>query len=151
MEPGVTVASVTTPAKNNDHNPRVASETAPAWNVRDILQPVLPSIKDAVKEIVPYLEVMPDSLHAALRELAVRDEYTCHLCGVEQPAEDSRGYHATTSRHDDWLHRGSLLADLPWPAYMMRVQRVRKPTQADADYSQLFCFDAHSPLSVLCC
>ena len=52
------------------------------WNVRDILQPVLPSIKDAVKEIVPYLEVMPDSLHAALRELAVRDEYTCHLRGV---------------------------------------------------------------------
>ena len=68
-----------------------------AWNVRDILQPVLPSIKDAVKEIVPYLEVMPDLLHAASRELAVRDEYTCHLCGVEQPAEDSRGYHATTS------------------------------------------------------
>ena len=46
--------------------------------------------------------------------------------------------HATTSRHDDWLHRGSLLADLPWLAYMMRVQRVRKPTKADADHSHFF-------------
>ena len=54
-----------------------------------------------------------------------------------EPAE----IHATTSRHDDWLHNGSILADLPWLAYMMRVQRVRKPTQADADYNQLFFFD----------
>ena len=45
---------------------------------------------------MPYLDVMPDSLHAALRELAVRDEYTCHLRGVEQPAEDSRRYHGTS-------------------------------------------------------
>ena len=57
--------------------------------------------------------------------------------------------HATTSRHDDWLHRGSLLADLPWLVYMMRVQRVRKPTQADADYNQLFFFDEHYPLSII--
>jgi hypothetical protein len=48
--------------------------------------------------------------------------------------------HVTTSRHDDWLHRGSLLADLPWLVYMMRVQRVRKPTSATADYSTLFFF-----------
>ena len=86
MEPGVTVTSVTTSTKNNDHNPRVASETAPEWNVKDILQPELHLTKDAVERIVPYLEVMPDSLHAALRELAVRDEYTCHLRGVDQPA-----------------------------------------------------------------
>ena len=32
---------------------------------------------------------------------------------------------------------------------MMRVQRVRKPTQADADYSQLFFFDEHYPMSTL--
>ena len=96
VEPDVTVASVTTSAKNNDHNPRVASETAPAWNVRDILRPVLPFIIDAVEEIVPYLELKPDSLHTALRELAVRDEYTCHLRGVEQPAEDSRRCHGTS-------------------------------------------------------
>ena len=59
--------------------------------------------------------------------------------------------HVTTSRHDDWLHRGSLLADLPWLVYMMRVQRVRKPTSATADYSELFFFDAHYPLSILYC
>ena len=33
----------------------------------------------------------------------------------------------------------------------MRVQRVRKPTRADADYSQLFFFDEHYPMSVLYC
>ena len=32
---------------------------------------------------------------------------------------------------------------------MMRVRRVRKPTQADADYSQLFFFDEHYLLSIL--
>ena len=25
----------------------------------------------------------------------------------------------TCTRHDDWLHRGPFLADLPWQAYMM--------------------------------
>ena len=54
VKPNLTVASVTTSAKNNDHNPRVASETAPAWNVRDILQLELPHVKDAVKGFVPY-------------------------------------------------------------------------------------------------
>ena len=95
-EPDVTVASVTTSANNNESNIRVASKTAPAWNVTDILQPVLPLIKEAVKEIVPYLEVKPDSLHTSLRELAVRDEYTCHLRGVEQPTEITRRYHGTS-------------------------------------------------------
>ena len=64
---------------------------------------------------------------------------------------ESAELQATTARHDDWLHRGALLADLPWLVYMMRVQRVRKPSQADADYSQLFFFDEHYPLSVLYC
>ena len=59
-------------------------------------------------------------------------------CNLE-PAQ----IHTTTSRHDDWLHRGSLLADLPWLVDMMRVRRVRKPTQANADHSQFFFFDDH--------
>ena len=42
VKPDVTVASVTTSAKNNEPYIRVASKTAPAWNVTDILQPVLP-------------------------------------------------------------------------------------------------------------
>ena len=85
--PNATVASVTTSVKKNDHSPRDATELAPAWNVRDILQPVLPLIRDAVRGIVQYLDVMPDTLHDALRKLAVRHEYTCHLRGVGQPAE----------------------------------------------------------------
>ena len=59
--------------------------------------------------------------------------------------------HSTTSRHDDWLHRGPFLADLPWLVYMMRVQRVRKPLGANADYSQLFFFDDHYTIGVLYC
>lgn len=55
----------------------------------------------------------------------------------------------TSTRHDDWLHRGPFLADLPWQAYMMRAQRVRKPTAADADYSQTFFFDKHYALSAI--
>ena len=57
----------------------------------------------------------------------------------------------TTSRYDDWLHRGPFLADLPWLVYMVHVQRTRKPMQAKADYSQLFFFDEHYALSVLYC
>ena len=56
---------------------------------------------------------------------------------------------ATSSRHDDWLHRGPFLADLPWHAYMMRVRRTRKPSQPGADYSQYFFFDRHYNLSAL--
>ena len=94
--PNATVASVTTSVTENDHSPRDATELAPAWNVRDILQPVLPLIRDAVRGIVQYLDVMPDTLHDALRKLAVRHEYTCHLRGVGQPAEYSRRYHGTS-------------------------------------------------------
>jgi hypothetical protein len=57
----------------------------------------------------------------------------------------------TCSRHDDWLHRGPFLADLPWRVYMMRVQRARKPTAANADCSQYFLFDKHYALSALYC
>ena len=57
----------------------------------------------------------------------------------------------TSTRHDDWLHRGPFLADLPWQAYMMRVQRIRKPTVANADHAQLFFFDKHYTLSTLYC
>ena len=57
----------------------------------------------------------------------------------------------TNSRHDDWLHRGPFLADLPWRVYMMRVRRSRKPLAADASYSELFFFDEHYALSALYC
>ena len=57
----------------------------------------------------------------------------------------------TSSRHDDWLHRGPYLADLPWQIYMMRVQRVRKPMNSSESYLELFFFDAHYALSTLYC
>ena len=57
----------------------------------------------------------------------------------------------TSTRHDDWLHRGPFLADLPWKIYMMRVRRRRKPVQANADHTELFFFDKHYALSTLYC
>ena len=57
----------------------------------------------------------------------------------------------TSTRHDDWLHRGPFLADLPWHVYMRRVRRARKPVSASADFSQLFLFDKHYALSALYC
>ena len=71
------------------------------------------------------------------------EDEDCKLVAVE--------LHSTTSRHDDWLHRGALLADVPWLIYMMYVQRVRKPTASNADYRQLFFFDEHYALSLLYC
>ena len=77
------------------------------------------------------------------------DEDKNHRNSDEHCNLESVRFNATTTRHDDWLHRGSLLADLPWLVYMMRVQRVRKPTQADADLSELFFFDDHYPMATL--
>ena len=70
--------------------------------------------------------------------------------GMECPVQAAE-LRTTCSRHDDWLHRGPFLADLPWRVYMMRVQRARKPTAANADCSQYFLFDKHYALSALYC
>ena len=127
--PNVTVASVTAPARTDDHSPRVAPEkTAPAWNVRDILQPDLPLIRDAIEGILQYLDVRPDLLHAALRELAVRHEYTCHLRGVEQPAEYSRRYHGTSWEGlKQILNRGFLPSYGAGRSYQWRQHRKNGP------------------------
>ena len=58
---------------------------------------------------------------------------------------------ATSTRHDDWLHRGPFLADLPWHVYMRRVRRARKPSRINADYAQIFFFDEHYVFSTLYC
>ena len=68
-----------------------------------------------------------------------------------EPTMQATECRVTASRHDDWLHRGPFLADMPWHIYMMRVQRDRKPRLANADYSEYFFFDKHYALSVLYC
>ena len=40
--------------------------------------------------------------------------------------------HATTSRFDDWLHRGPLLQPLPFWVYMQQVMRQLKPHRYQA-------------------
>ena len=110
-DPAVTVGSVATPAKNTTvHQCPVEPETAPAWNVRNILQLELPHIKDAVKGFVPYLEEMPKPLDVALRELAVGEEYTCRLRGVEQVPEG--WFHGTS-----WLGAEEILKSGFLPSY----------------------------------
>jgi len=60
-------------------------------------------------------------------------------------------FRVTSTRHDDWLHRGPFLADMPWYVYMMRVRRERKPSPTTADHSEIFFFDRHYSLSALYC
>ena len=52
----------------------------------------------------------------------------------------------TTSTHDDWLHRGPYLHDLPFHTYTEYVDRVRIPRQCPSD-TQLFRFEPHYALS----
>ena len=53
---------------------------------------------------------------------------------------------STTSAHDDWLHRGPYLNDLPFHTYTEYVNRVRRPRQPPADH-QIFEFEPHYALS----
>ena len=48
----------------------------------------------------------------------------------------------TTSPHDDWLHRGSYLHDIPYHTYTEYVDRVRLPQQAPLE-KQIFRFERH--------
>ena len=71
-------------------------------------------------------------------------EETEHSGGEEETYQPVR-LHATTSRLDDWLHRGPWLQSLPFFVYMHNVKRVRK-TQASLgskQASQRFVFDSH--------
>ena len=79
-------------------------------------------------------------------------ECSDHKYYVEtEPTMHASECRVTASRHDDWLHRGPFLADIPWYIYMIRVRRDRKPRLANADYSEYFFFDKHYSLSVLYC
>ena len=75
---------------------------------------------------------------------------------TEQSSDQEETYqlvrlHATTSRYDDWLHRGRWLRSLPYFVYMHSINRVRKAKawQASKQAPQRFEFDEHYPLSTL--
>jgi len=53
---------------------------------------------------------------------------------------------ATTSVHDDWLHRGPFLHDAPFHVYAQYVDRVRRP-QTDSMTGQYFLFESHYTLA----
>ena len=65
--------------------------------------------------------------------------------------EGNSTFHCTSTRHDDWLHRGPLLHPLPFLLYLARVRRIRKPKIAGATSNTLFHFDSHYSLSALYC
>ena len=52
----------------------------------------------------------------------------------------------TTSAHDDWLHRGPYLNDIPFHTYVEYFDRVRLPRRAPTE-QQIFRFEAHYALS----
>ena len=52
----------------------------------------------------------------------------------------------TTSTHDDWLHRGPYLRDLPFHTYAEYVDRVRVSRNSSHE-QQLFKFQPHYVLS----
>ena len=81
---------------------------------------------------------------------ASADEETEHSDEQEETYQPIR-LHATTSRFDDWLHRGPWLHSLPYFVYMHNIRRVRKvkASQASKQASQRFEFDKHYPLSDL--
>ena len=104
--PGLTMASVTRQGPSGGQHPVAAPETASPWNVQDILQESMPTIVQATRDVVSYLDTAPQTLHAALRTLQVGCERTFLICGVEQPAANARRYHGTS-----WLGFKGILKD----------------------------------------
>ena len=94
--PGLTMASVTRQGPSGGQHPAAAPETASPWNVKDILQESMPTIEQATRDVVSYLDTAPQTLHAALRTLQVGCDCTFRISGVEQPAANARRYHGTS-------------------------------------------------------
>ena len=82
-----------------------------------------------------------DALLASDSESDAEKEIECQPCEVR----------TTTSRHDDWLHRGVQLAALPFIVYMARVKKVPRPTRSNTSRKYIFSFDPHYPSAVLYC
>ena len=57
---------------------------------------------------------------------------------------------STTSTHDDWLHRGPYLQDMPFHTYTEYIDRVRRPRKPPPS-DQLFEFEEHYALSRFYC
>ena len=70
---------------------------------------------------------------------------------IEEDAYRPVRLHATTSRFDDWLHRGPWLHSLPYFIYIHHIRRIRKSSTSKArkQASQRFEFDAHYEMSTL--
>ena len=64
---------------------------------------------------------------------------------------DISAFKATTSAHDDWLHRGPFLFDMDFHTYMRFVDRKPRPKDSkisDADrIEHVFLFDSHDALA----
>ena len=54
---------------------------------------------------------------------------------------------ATTSAHDDWLHRGPYLYELPFHTYVEYVDRISFNSRNASNDKQIFLFEAHYALS----
>jgi len=69
----------------------------------------------------------------------------------EEETFDISSFEATTSAHDDWLHRGPFLFDMDFHTYMRFTVRKPRPKNvqiSDADrVEHVFLFDSHYALS----
>ena len=69
---------------------------------------------------------------------------------VEADLVQMKTLRSTTSAHDDWLHRGPFLHDMPFHTYCEYIDRVRLPRKAPPDIRQ-FLFEPHYALSRTYC
>ena len=97
--PGLTMASVTRQGPSAGQHPAAAPETASPWNVQDILQESMPTIVQATRDVVSYLDTAPQTLHAALRTLQVGCDCTFRISDVEQPAGIKKKSKCSGSSH----------------------------------------------------
>jgi len=87
-------------------------------------------------------------------EVAQQASATLHDCANDEALEEDlhiTALEATTSAHDDWLHRGPYLFDMDFHTYMRFTVRRPRPKQlkvSDVDRAEhSFLFDSHYALA----
>ncbi|MCS5671000.1 MAG: hypothetical protein NZ577_03990 [Vicinamibacterales bacterium] len=78
-------------------------------------------------------------------ESCVEGDPTEHM--VDADIIQMKTLRATTSTHDDWLHRGPYLHDIAFHTYVEYVDRVRMPRSAPIE-QQIFRFEPHYALAL---
>ena len=81
---------------------------------------------------------------------AVDDEPEDAPSDVDADLLEMKTLRTTTSTHDDWLHRGPFLHDMPFHTYAEYIDRIRKP-RAPPPEGRVFLFEPHYALARTYC